>query len=70
MGTNASELHRFLSDFPYLDSLHIEGHVTPLGSLNTVLPELRMLEHLSLIDLGLNIDQSALATLRRVPKAD
>ncbi|QPG61026.1 hypothetical protein HFV04_015900 [Pseudomonas sp. BIGb0427] len=68
VGTNASELHRFLSDFPYLDSLHIEGHVTPLGSLNTVLPELRMLEHLSLIDLGLNIDQSALATLRRVPK--
>ncbi|UVL63395.1 hypothetical protein LOY54_09065 [Pseudomonas sp. B21-032] len=67
VGTNARELHRFLSDFPYLDSLHIEGHVTPLGSLNTALPQLRMLEHLSLIDQGLNIDQSALATLQLMP---
>ncbi|MGF6593610.1 NEL-type E3 ubiquitin ligase domain-containing protein [Pseudomonas sp. 2835] len=67
VGTHASELHQFLSDFPYLDSLHIEGHVTPLGSLNAAVPQLRMLEHLSLIDLGLNIDQSALATLQLMP---
>ncbi|MFJ2549431.1 NEL-type E3 ubiquitin ligase domain-containing protein [Pseudomonas sp. NPDC087612] len=67
VGTNASELHRFLSDFPYLDSLHIEGHVTPLGRLNTALPQLRMLEHLSLIDQGLSIDQSTLATLQLMP---
>ena len=68
VATHASELRQFLSDFPYLHSLRIEGHVSALGSLSTALPQLRMLEHLSLIDQGLTIDQSALTLLELMPE--
>jgi Leucine-rich repeat (LRR) protein len=61
--TQTSELNRFLERFSHLTSLHIEGQATQLDTFPPVLGSLASLTDLTLVDLGLEIDQSRLEFL-------
>jgi len=62
----AEQLDQWLMRFPQITLLTLDGHIQPLQRLPTALASLPTLSRLNLRDLGLEIDEQALAILARL----
>ncbi len=60
-----AQLNQLLRRFPNLESLTMDGHVTPLQRLPAAVGELQYMQFLELHNLGLTIDQPLLDNLAR-----
>ncbi|WP_109514024.1 NEL-type E3 ubiquitin ligase domain-containing protein [Pseudomonas ovata] len=67
VNATVEQLDELIRRFPRLSMFQLNGHVTPLVQLPRALSELRELNTLGLIDQGLNVDQSTVDFLARLP---